>query len=144
MEETTIRTKSGLSLTGRKLEGCVDSRLVGTKRVHYILWQSNKPCLNQSKCNSAGRNQFSTVRDWKTLAMSKGRSSCQLWSERSPGEGNGNPLHSILACRIPQRNLVGYKPWSCKQSDTTEWLTQTHKLPTEKETKGVSNWKLEG
>ena len=37
MEETITRTKSGLSPTGRKLEGCVDSRLVGTKRVHHIL-----------------------------------------------------------------------------------------------------------
>ena len=37
MEETTTRTKSELSPTGRKLEGCVDSRLVGTKRVHHIL-----------------------------------------------------------------------------------------------------------
>ena len=22
-----------------------------------------------------------------------------------------------------QRNLVGYSPWSCKESDMTEWLT---------------------
>ena len=31
---------------------------------------------------------------------------------RSPGEGNGNPLHG-------QRSLVGYGPGGCKESDTT-------------------------
>jgi len=25
-----------------------------------------------------------------------------------------------------QRNLVGYSPWGCKESDTTEQLTHTH------------------
>ena len=25
-----------------------------------------------------------------------------------------------------QRSLVGYSPWKCKESDTTEWLTHTH------------------
>ena len=36
---------------------------------------------------------------------------------------------SILAWRMPQRNLVGYRPWDHKESDTTEkvstWHTQT-------------------
>ena len=32
---------------------------------------------------------------------------------------------SILAWRIPgQRSLGGYNPWDCKESDTTEQLTQ--------------------
>ena len=36
---------------------------------------------------------------------------------RSPGEGNGNPLqYSCL------KNSMGYNPWGCKQSDTTERL----------------------
>ena len=25
-----------------------------------------------------------------------------------------------------QRRLVGYSPWGCKESDATEWLTNTH------------------
>ena len=36
---------------------------------------------------------------------------------------------SILAWRIPwtEENLVGYHPWGCKESDTTERLTlNTH------------------
>ena len=45
-------------------------------------------------------------------------------SGRSPGEGNGNPLTLIL---LPGkfhglRSLVGYSPWGCKKSDTTERL----------------------
>ena len=37
----------------------------------------------------------------------------------------------ILAWRIPmeQRCLVGFSPWDCKESDTTEQLSaHTHKL----------------
>ena len=44
---------------------------------------------------------------------------------RSPGEGNGNPLQYY--CTMPgksheQRSQVGYSPWGCKESDTTERL----------------------
>ena len=40
-------------------------------------------------------------------------------SGRLPGGGHGNPL-SILAWRIPQRSLVGYRSWGCKELDKTE------------------------
>ena len=48
--------------------------------------------------------------------------------ERSPGEGNGNPLQfSCLENPIEEeemgyrwRSLVGYSPWGHKESDTTE------------------------
>ena len=40
---------------------------------------------------------------------------------RSPGEGNGNPLHpSRLEDPHGQRSLEDYRPWSCKEWDTTE------------------------
>ena len=43
-------------------------------------------------------------------------------SGRSPGEGNGCPL--FLPGELHgQRSLVGYSPWGCKESDTTELLT---------------------
>ena len=43
---------------------------------------------------------------------------------RSPGEGIGNPFqHSGLGNSHGQRSLVGYSPWSHKESDTTEKLT---------------------
>ena len=41
----------------------------------------------------------------------------------------GMATHScILAWRIPreQRCLVGFSPWDCKESDTTEQLRHTH------------------
>ena len=45
-------------------------------------------------------------------------------SGRSPVEGNGNPLQ--YSCLENQshggRSLVGYSPWGCKESDTTERL----------------------
>ena len=49
--------------------------------------------------------------------------------EDSPGGGHGNPLqYSCLENPHGQRSLVGYSPWSHKESDTTE------RLSTEKET----------
>ena len=40
---------------------------------------------------------------------------------RSPGVGYGNPLqYSCLENPHGQRSLVGYSPWSYKESDTTE------------------------
>ena len=44
-------------------------------------------------------------------------------SERSPGEGNGNPLQdSCLEISHGRRSLVGYSPWGRKELDTTERL----------------------
>ena len=43
--------------------------------------------------------------------------------ERSPGEGNGNPLqYSCLENPHGQRSLAGYSPWGHKELDVTEWL----------------------
>ena len=40
---------------------------------------------------------------------------------RSPGDGNGNPLHySCWEKPHGQRSLVGYNPRVTKESDTTE------------------------
>ena len=41
-------------------------------------------------------------------------------SGRSPGEGNGNPLHFFARESERQRSLAGYSPWNRKQSDTAE------------------------
>ena len=49
-------------------------------------------------------------------------------SGRSPGEGNGYPL--CLREFHAQGSLVGYSPWGCKESDTTEQL-----IP-------ISHWEL--
>ena len=40
---------------------------------------------------------------------------------KSPGGGPGNPLqYSCLENLHGQRNLAGYSPWCCKESDMTE------------------------
>ena len=45
-----------------------------------------------------------------------------LDGEDSPGGG-----HALLSGKFHrQRSLVGYSPWGCKESDTTEQLTHTH------------------
>ena len=47
-------------------------------------------------------------------------------SERSPGEGNGNPLqYSCPENSMERRSLAGYGPWGHKESDTTEQITHT-------------------
>ena len=47
---------------------------------------------------------------------------------RSPAGGHGNPpQYSCLENPHRQRSLVGYGPWGCKESDTTERLS-THAL----------------
>ena len=46
---------------------------------------------------------------------------------RSPGGGHGKPLqYSCLENPHEQRRLVGYSPWGCKESHTTEQLSAQH------------------
>ena len=46
---------------------------------------------------------------------------------RSPGGGHGNSLQcSCLENPPEQRSLVGYSPWSRKESDTAEVTEHTH------------------
>ena len=51
-------------------------------------------------------------------------------SGRSPGGGHGNPFQdSCLENQShAQRSLVGYSPWSCKESDTTEVTLHARRL----------------
>ena len=43
---------------------------------------------------------------------------------RSLGGEHGNPLqYSCLESPNGQRSLVGYSPWGCKESDTTQQLS---------------------
>ena len=60
-------------------------------------------------------------------------------SGRSPGEGTGNPLqYSCLENPHGQRSLEDCSPWGCRESDTTEDLTQQTSLPTARTSKGPS------
>ena len=57
--------------------------------------------------------------DDKESACSEGDLGLIPGSERSSGEGNGNPFwYSCL--ENGQRSLVGYSTWSHKELDTTE------------------------
>ena len=48
---------------------------------------------------------------------------------RSPGEGSGLPAPVFLPRKFPgQRSLMGYSPWGCKESDTTEHITRPHTI----------------
>ena len=48
-------------------------------------------------------------------------------SGRSPGEGNGNPVqYSFLENPIDRGATVGYSPWGCRDSDTTEHTHWVH------------------
>ena len=47
-------------------------------------------------------------------------------SGRSPGGGNGNPLQYFSPGKFHGQSLMGYSPWGCKESDTTE---DTHQPP---------------
>ena len=63
-------------------------------------------------------SEFTDTSDGKASACNAGAPGSIPGSGRSPGEGNGNPLqHSCL-----ERSLIGYSPWGCKESDTTERL----------------------
>ena len=61
---------------------------------------------------------------------------------RSPGVGNGSPLqYSCLENSHGQRNLVGYSPQGCKESDTTahtQWFVECMNDCTQ--IKAVSLW----
>ena len=62
----------------------------------------------ESACNTAdpGSNSGLGRRPW--------RREWPLTPVFLPGEFHG------------QRNLVGYSPWSCEESDMAEWLTHFH------------------
>ena len=65
---------------------------------------------------------YSVIKNPTTSVRATGDSSWIPGSGRSPGEENGNLLHSVLARIIPWTEEPGYSPWSRKESDTTERL----------------------
>jgi len=62
----------------------------------------------------------------KNLPANTGNPGLISGSGRPSGEGNGNPVF-LPGEFHGQRSLAGYCPWGCKESDTTEQLTHTHK-----------------
>ena len=69
-------------------------------------------------------------KDGKVSAYSAGDLGSIPGSGRSSGEGNGNPLqYSCLENPTDGGAMVGYSPWSRKESDTTERLHFHFSLP---------------
>jgi len=64
---------------------------------------------------------FPGVSDGKESACNAGALGSIPWVGRCPEGGNGNPLqYSCLENPHGQRSQVGYSPWDCKESGTTE------------------------
>ena len=60
---------------------------------------------------------------------------------RSPGGGHGNPLqYSCLENPHGQRNLAGYSPWGCKESDMPERLSRAQHICIYIKTTLTSSW----
>ena len=68
--------------------------------------------------------------DGKASACNMGDPGSIPGLERSPGEGNGNPLqYPCLENPKDNRSLVGYSPLGRKESDMTEQLHFTYMPP---------------
>ena len=66
------------------------------------------------------KDPYSFGSDGKASACNAGDLGLIPGSGRSPGEGNGNPLQLLPGKSHGWRSLIGYSPWGCKESDTTE------------------------
>ena len=71
---------------------------------------------------------FSGSLDSKESACNAGDWHSIPGSGRSPGRGNGSPIF-LPGKSHEQRSLVGYRPWGCKESDMTEWLSMLSVYP---------------
>ena len=79
------------------------------------------PCTFLEAADSVCLRGLSGGSDGKESSRNAGDSALIPGSERSPEGGHGNPLPVFLPGESHgQRNLVGYSPWGCKESDTTE------------------------
>ena len=58
----------------------------------------------------------------KESACNAGNPGSIPWSGRSPGEGHDSSLQ--YSCRENSMDREAYSPWSCKELDTTERLSQ--------------------
>ena len=70
--------------------------------------------------NTLGSPGGSVVKNPPANARDTGDAGSIPESERSPGEGSGNPLRYSCLENPMDRSLAGYSPWSHKESDMTE------------------------
>jgi len=79
------------------------------------VWKKKTWC---TQWNIVYMNCFTSGSDGKASACNVGEQSLIPELERSPGEGNGNPLQ--YTCLENLRDRGGYIPWGHKESDMTE------------------------
>ena len=101
---------------------------------------SSSPAPRENEDSSPSHSQTEVGRGWQGFpGGSNGKeSTCNTrdlssipGSGRSPGGVHGNPLQcSCLENPHGQRNLVGYSPRSCKESDMTECLSTAQRMTT--------------
>ena len=129
-------------LLGRKMSKHPDTLHRGSNRArtsfHFPSGQL-VCCLQSLACGRSGcrlEEGYPQWLDWKCIRLqlcdgSDGKASaCSAGDPgsipglgQSPGEGKGNPLqYSCLEISHGLRNLVGYRPLGCKESDMTERL----------------------
>ena len=84
-----------------------------------------------SQQGSRGFSSGSAVKNLPAMQENQARDMGLIpGSGRSPGERKWQPTPVFLPGKLyGQRSLVGYSPWGCKESDTTERLhSLTHSL----------------
>ena len=87
-------------------------------------WWAPVPGLQRAGDGWATTTHIRCVQCWpdgKESACSEGDPGSISGSGRSPGEGNGNPLH--YSCLEYSMDRGAWHPWSWKTSDTTEQPT---------------------
>ena len=60
---------------------------------------------------------------WSSVCWQRGRPGFDPWVGKIPGRRKGHPTPVLLPeVSYGRTSLVGYSPWGCKKSDTTERL----------------------
>ena len=85
-----------------------------TKKYYSVIKKEGNPAICNNICFPGGS-------DGKASAYNARDPGSIPGSGISPGEGNGNPLqYTCLENPMNGGTWLGYSPWGCKESDTTE------------------------
>ena len=88
-------------------------------KISIISYPNNQVAKNNLSYGSVVKNPPSNARD--------------PWVRKIPWRRKWQPTPVFLPEKSHgQRNVVGYSPWSCKESDTTEQLNNSNGLDIEK------------
>ena len=112
-------TQSSFGIHGGLIPGLTRPHCQGYQNIQMIksliqikwrilpLTYTHPPSFSEGKATACNAGDLGSIPGWG----------------RSPEEGNGNPLqYSLPGKSHGRRSLVGYSPWGCKESETTEQL----------------------